>query len=74
MACGRTAMADKTDADFKRMVRYFYEEKGDPTSYVGWDAERCKRLMPSFFEAWQQSRVYTNLSSLAIKQEVPDDE
>lgn len=67
-------MDERTDVDFKRMVRYFYEEKGDPTRYIAWDAERCKRLMPAFFEAWRQSCIYTNLAALAIKQEAPDEE
>jgi hypothetical protein len=42
------------DAEFLRMVRYFYEEKGDPTRYVDWDEDRLEELRPAVYEAWHK--------------------
>jgi hypothetical protein len=61
------------DATFRRMVRYFYLEKGDPTRYVFWEAERCKRLMPAFYEAWEKSKIYERLAKAAINVEATCD-
>lgn len=43
-----------TDQSFMRMVAYFWSEKGDPTRFIHWDEERCKRLMPEFLRAWKK--------------------
>lgn len=56
---------DMSDADFKEMVAYFWKEKGDPTRLSGWDEERCRQLMPSFYEAWRQCEAYRTLADLA---------
>lgn len=60
------------DAEFRRMVRYFYDEKGDPTRYVLWDRSRCERLMPAFFEAWSKRVIYEKLATAALEMEAPD--
>ncbi len=62
-------MDDRSDTDFKRMVHYFWTEKGDPTRYSDWSEERCKRLMPAFHEAWRQTTIYKTLADLAAKAE-----
>jgi hypothetical protein len=59
----------ETDEQFKNMVRYFYEEKGNPERYSGWDEERCKRLMPMFHEAWSKSNLYAGMALLALDKE-----
>lgn len=56
------------DDEFKRDVRYFYQEKGDPTRFSGWDAARCQRLLPAFYEAWSKEVIYGQLAMLAIKE------
>lgn len=40
------------DEQFCSMVAYFWKEKEDPTRYVGWDRERCERVMNTFYTAW----------------------
>jgi hypothetical protein len=54
-----------SDAIFKEMVAYFWKKKGDPTRLSGWDEERCRQLMPSFYEAWRQCEAYRTLADLA---------
>jgi hypothetical protein len=67
-------MSEPSDDQFKQMVCYFFEEKGNPTRYTSWDADRCKRLMPAFFEAWTQSCTYDKLARLAVRAEAPEAE
>lgn len=55
------------DKAFCRDVDYFWTEKGDPTRYVRWDEERCKRLMPEFHEAWRKARIYERLAHASLK-------
>lgn len=64
-------MGDISDDEFRSSIRHFYEHKGDPTRSVYWSAERCKRLMPCFYEAWTQSRTYEKLADMAVKEEAP---
>ena len=65
-------MGEPTDEEFKRSVSYFYTERGDPTRYCSWDAERCQRLMPDFYLAWSQARSYERLADLAIREATND--
>jgi hypothetical protein len=62
-------MEDEYDENFKSMVRYFWTEKGDPTRYTSWDAERCARLLPDFFYAWTMAERYNRMALDAIKRE-----
>lgn len=55
------------DESFISSVCHFWTEKGDPERYSGWDAERCKRLLPAFYEAWSKAKVYEELTDLAAK-------
>lgn len=57
------------DYEFMGMVAYFYEEKGDPTRFTRWDAERCARLMPDFFFAWSMAKKFRRLADIAIKEQ-----
>ncbi len=53
------------DAEFLRMVRYFYETKGDPTRFVDWDEDRLEDLRPAVYEAWHRFlRAKTTLRAL----------
>lgn len=61
------------DDEFKQMVAYFWTEKSDPTRLSGWDADRCRRLMPDFFHAWTMSLIYTRLANDAIERESRDE-
>lgn len=47
-----SAPLSEEDKSFCRMVIWFYQNRGDPTLFCNWDAERCQRLMPTFFKAW----------------------
>lgn len=48
-------MTNKTpDDEFLRMVKYFYETKGDPTRYVDWNEDRFEELRPAAYEAWHR--------------------
>lgn len=60
-------MSDE-DKQFARMVAYFWCEKEDPTRYVDWNEERCRKLMPDFYVAWHQATAYRSLAFLAAKQ------
>lgn len=62
-----------TDAEFTRSVRYFWEEKGSPERYCDWDVDRCRRLMPAFYEAWSKIQVYTKLASMAAENEAMEE-
>lgn len=62
-------MATADDETFKRMVACFWEEKGDPTRYVGWDPKRCEQLMPMFFEAWSKQKMYAAMANLLARHE-----
>jgi hypothetical protein len=42
------------DKVFIRDVAYFWEDKGDPTRFSGWDEARAERLMPAFVLVWKQ--------------------
>lgn len=42
---------------FLRSVLYFIEAKGDPTRFVGWDAEQCRLLAPALYKAWVDTLV-----------------
>jgi hypothetical protein len=64
---GKEVMTECSDDEFRRMVAYNWLEEDDPTRFVGWDAERCKRLMPAFYEAWEKVGIYIELASLAAK-------
>jgi hypothetical protein len=57
------------DFDFKRMVHYFQEEKGDPTRSTAWNEERCKKLMPLFYECWKKKEYYEKMMYLALEKE-----
>ncbi len=57
-------MAD--DETFKKMIAYFWEEKGDPTRYVDWDAMRCSALLPEFYEMWTKYKVYRELADVSL--------
>jgi hypothetical protein len=56
-----------SDAEFKRMIAYFWLERGDPTRYTRWDAERCRKLLPDFYLAWTNAESFRRLATLAIK-------
>lgn len=58
MARAPVVEMSEADQEFCRTVGYFWTEKGDPTRMSAWDAERCKRLMPQFFEAWSMCELY----------------
>ena len=60
----RAAFVPMTEEDesFCRTVAYFWTEKGDPTRMSDWDPERCKRLMPQFFEAWSKCELYRGIA------------
>jgi len=59
------------DEGFVRMVIYFFEEKGTPTRYAGWEAERCQKLMPLFYEAWCKAELYEKFAKLAARDAYP---
>ena len=40
------------DEEFLRMLRYFYEKKGDPSCYTDWDEGRFMSLCPEAHRAW----------------------
>lgn len=52
----------EADESFRDMIAFFWKEKGDPTRYSGWDADRCQRLMPQFFEAWSKCELYRGIA------------
>lgn len=56
-----------SDIRFVNSVVYFWDEKRDPTRYCFWDAERCRQLMPAFYEAWRQCKAYEQLADLAAR-------
>lgn len=60
------------DAQFKDAILYFWTERGDPTRYSYWDAERCAKLLPDFFYAWTLAVRYERLATDAIKRECAD--
>lgn len=45
-------------ADFKRMVAYFWLEKGDPTRFTGWSEATCARVWPEFLLLWRQHQAF----------------
>jgi hypothetical protein len=61
-------MSDE-DAEFRRCVLYFWQEKRDPTRYGKWDAYRCAKLMPAFYEAWAKMGIYRELADAAMESE-----
>jgi hypothetical protein len=62
----------KDDAEFRRCVRYFWEEKRNPRRYGKWDAGRCAELMPAFYEAWFKMEVYRHLADAAMENEAKE--
>lgn len=54
----------KTDDDFKMMVAYFWNEKGDPTRFVDWDEARCERVWPEFLSAYRQYKTARSIMVL----------
>lgn len=60
------------DAEFIRNVVYFWQTKGDPSRYAFWDALRCERLMPAFYEAWRKQETYKLLADMAARRAETD--
>ncbi len=55
-------MTPELREELLRSVRYFWEERGDPTRYVKWD-EACREF-PSLGQAWarrQQAELDFNI-------------
>lgn len=42
-------------SDDLHSIRYFWEEKGDPTCWVGWEAAKpdLRKCYPEVFAAWE---------------------
>lgn len=61
-------MSDPNDDDFCEMVRYFWQERRDPACFSGWDEERCRKLMPVFYDAWSRYQLAEKTATLAADQ------
>lgn len=55
------------DEDFIASVLYFQQDKGDPTRSATWDEERCRRLMPAFYKAWQDLKLAEDVLDRMIR-------
>lgn len=58
-----------SDEEFKRNVRYFWEKNGNP-SFVGYDKERCKKLMPQFYLAYTNYVMWKMVIDTLLKDEL----
>ena len=43
--------------EFRRMVAYFWLEKGDPTRLIGFTDEVCAKQWPEFYLIWKQHQA-----------------
>ncbi len=66
-------MSRPDDAEFLRMVRYFYETKGDPTRFVDWDEDRLEELRPAVYEAWRKF-LRAKMRLRALMADIEDEE
>jgi hypothetical protein len=60
-----TAVDDS--ATYGEMLRYFWEEHGDPTRYAEWDEARVEREYPAFFRAWKDYKAAREVIAIVAK-------
>lgn len=51
---------------YERMLRYFWEEKGDIERYVSYDEERTRREQPLIWLAWENYKTAEAAMDAAI--------
>lgn len=62
------------DDEFLRMVQYFYETKGTPERFVGWDERRFRALRPEAHAAWLAAKHAKMLADHAMHDLVESEE
>lgn len=60
-----TALDDS--ATYGEMLRYFWEEHGDPTRWTGWDESRVELEYRAFFKAWKDYKAAREVIDSAAK-------
>lgn len=50
-------MTDHEKDDFRRMVCYFWLERGDPERFVSWSEAKCEEAFPEFLFVWKQHKA-----------------
>jgi hypothetical protein len=54
-------------AEDKRMLAYFWQDKGDPTRCATWDAARVQEHWPELWLVWTGYKSHERLLDLIFK-------
>ena len=62
--------APDSDEEFTRMIKFFWNKREDPTSFVGYDKARFKKLMPKTYRAWKHYKRLHKIVDMFIEVEI----
>lgn len=62
------------DDQFKTMVEYFWNEKGNVERYSSWSEERCERVWPAFLHAWRDYKKAVIVLNAITKVKLEDEQ
>ena len=56
------------------MLKYFWEEKGDPTRYTGWDEEKYPEIAAAYKEYLKKVRMYASEVTQTLDRAIDNEE
>ncbi len=60
-------MTDEERDDYANMLQYFWQEKGDPERFTGWDEALVEKEFPAVAAAWRQYKSARAVMSAVIR-------